>query len=888
MRKRHLWSKPSVSQSSQPQPPPQCTKPTPSPMPWLLSAGLPVLLSVASPVQAAPTVAETGHPVSVFATTPGFIEQMAFDSKGNLYLSARTEVDVVKTGTTAATALLTGLHPTYALGVGPDDTIYISESNTESGSALDGVLYSYTAAAGKKTVFSGNPLTDPIGITFAPSGFGSSAGKMLLADWNALSGPGAIFVLDPKASTPTPTVFAKSGSSGGFTTPTDVKFAPDGKCYAIDESVGFFGVSASGVITLMASGKFTGMAIHPSTGEIFATGANGIENLYRITVNSSSTATVSIFANGFSDLSDGSAGVTFTPDGGSLLVGDSGLKTIYAIGGFPKLPNYTDNDSDGYTEVQGDCNDANPAVHPGLNETCNAIDDDCDGAIDEGFDADLDGYTSCGTSTIPKDCDDSLAAVHPGATEVPYDGLDNDCSQGDLVDVDNDGYASTQAGGFDCDDANTGVNPGVAEICQNGVDDNCSGAQDDGFDQDSDGHLKAGTCPTGDDCNDQDAAIYGGATETCDAKDNDCDLLTDEGFDQDGDGHLTITACAAVGGDDCDDQWAGTYPGATELCDGRDNDCNYLIDDPYPDLDEDGLADCIDDDDDNDGFPSGGPGFPDCNDLDPNVYPGAAELCDGMDDDCDGVIDNGYDQDSDGHLDASVCAAVGGDDCNDSAPTIYTGALETCDGLDNNCNGVKDEGFDQDGDLSATCSFVSSVVDCNDNNASIYPSATDVCEDSIDQNCDGTDEQCPTPTPEPATPTPLPETPTLEPTTPTPVVSTETPPTLTETPITPTDTPVTVTETPTGPTPTPISPTDLPGTDTPGTSTPGTATPGTATPGTATPGTDTPGTDTPPTGDDGTPSGCHCNTPDTSSPSSPALVFLLAGAVALLRRRRQQ
>ncbi len=123
-----------------------------------------------------------------------------------------------------------------------------------------------------------------------------------------------------------------------------------------------------------------------------------------------------------------------------------------------------DGDGDGYTEVMGDCDDSDAAIHPGATEVWyDGIDQDCDGSSDN--DADFDGYED------GVDCDDNNAAVNPGAEEVWYDGVDQDCSGGSDNDADGDTWDADE----DCDDANPDVRPDAVDVCGDGIDNNCDG-----------------------------------------------------------------------------------------------------------------------------------------------------------------------------------------------------------------------------------------------------------------------------------------------------------------------------------------------------------------------------------------------------------------------------
>ena len=433
---------------------------------------------------------------------------------------------------------------------------------------------------------------------------------------------------------------------------------------------------------------------------------------------------------------------------------------------------YQDLDGDGYgtgadsaclcasaspldSELDTDCDDSATAINPGAAEQCNSFDDNCDGVVDEGYDADGDGHTTCAG-----DCNDGHADSYPGAQEI-CDGLDNDCDAAAdedenaidctdyFLDGDGDGYGVTgdsqcwcdPSGDYsapvdgDCDDGDDDVNPGEAELC-NGIDDDCDGTPDDNLvfqywyqDLDEDGHGDAAVdqylctgdpgdfwVAVGDDCDDNDAANFPGNNEVCDAADNDCDGAVDDGVqyvywyhDGDGDNHGDPNdyeyVCTGqpdvdhvLDGDDCDDNDLDNFPGNNEICDGQDNDCAGDIDEGY-DVDGDGYTQC------------GG----DCDDTRSDTYPGAAETCNNNDDDCDGDVDEGQanagcliyypDDDEDGYGEPGrptcLCEGAAGDgyalnnqDCDDGDDAIYPGAPESCNNDDDDCDGAIDEGED--------------------------------------------------------------------------------------------------------------------------------------------------------------------------------------------------
>ena len=167
--------------------------------------------------------------------------------------------------------------------------------------------------------------------------------------------------------------------------------------------------------------------------------------------------------------------------------------------------------------------------------------------------------------------------------------------------------------------------------------------------------------------------------------------------------------------------------GEGEVCKGQ----------PFPDLEEYGWCGCQDLDEDQSCSAD------DCDDSRDNVYPGAREWCEGIDNDCDGETDEGCtttcpDADTDGSCDDV--------DCDDEHNTVYPGAIEDCDDkLDNDCDGETDEGCEGciDLDKDGFCSD----RDCNDRDYRISPSSSEKCGDGIDNDCDGQkDEGCEVPT----------------------------------------------------------------------------------------------------------------------------------------------
>ncbi len=425
----------------------------------------------------------------------------------------------------------------------------------------------------------------------------------------------------------------------------------------------------------------------------------------------------------------------------------------------------------GFVPNSTDCDDTTADAYPGATEVCDGLDNNCDGQVDEGVgnvyfsDADADGFgdpaggvraceTPAGYVTDATDCDDASAASNPAEEEV-CDERDNDCdgtvdedvTLAFYADIDGDGYGDDSVieaecvqptgyaeDGGDCDDVDPDVFPGAAELC-NGVDDDCNGAIDDGTgatttwyaDADADSFgaaatsVLACTAPAAHvtdatDCDDADAAVNPDAIEVCNAIDDDCDGTSDVGAidatiwyaDADADAYGAAatfrTACTAppdyvADATDCDDAAVTVNPGAAEVCDGVDNDCDGTADIAaidaatwYSDADADAygaaatyVIACA-------APASHVPDATDCDDSDATINPAAAELCDGVDNDCNGLLDDGLttttwyaDDDGDGYGGAAGtdCTRPSGAvdnawDCDDTDATITPGGSASC------------------------------------------------------------------------------------------------------------------------------------------------------------------------------------------------------------------
>ncbi len=413
---------------------------------------------------------------------------------------------------------------------------------------------------------------------------------------------------------------------------------------------------------------------------------------------------------------------------------------------------------------QCDCLDSNPSVNPYGSEgsVLNGLDDDCDGQIDEGGNA-CGGIavlpnppgTACESAADLDDCQEDVY-VCDGQNATLCSNVDND--------VDNDGWSRLPPGTFpsctkDCDDTVSAIYPGATETC-NARDDDCDGTTDEFsvYYNNGCGGVCTLTNPKDTRCDYRDKEIADSRAyldrDTCDDDKYTCatinsTICSNVDTDSDNDAYCDIGSdpeCMAACNGDCNGSNAAIFPGATETCNSKDDDCDGGTDEasasfnngcggvctltnakdaPCDFVATNDMDSCLDDkyfcnglnatlcldvdmDSDNDNYSryDGVCSTKDCNDSNATVYPGATEVCNYVDNDCDGVTDEDLRDGREGspNNDTKTNAYATGfttDDCSDPPALQYTGLT-----LHRRQNGTVDEDWYKfNYEDKSTCSY---------------------------------------------------------------------------------------------------------------------------------------------------------------------------------------